>query len=144
MKYVVDTNIINWLIDGTINSAALPCDGEFVATHIQIDEINRTSDEDRRARLFLALTATIRELSPAESAVMDISRFDWCKMGDGVIYASIKNELDAKNGGRPSNIRDALIAEVAIVNGFTLLTADADLAEAAKNHKGAVRHLQSN
>jgi predicted nucleic acid-binding protein len=141
MKYVVDTNIINWLIDGKIDRAALPSDGKFVATHIQVDEINRTSDEDRRARLSLTLISTIRELLPTESAVMDISRFDWCKMGDGVIYTSIKNELDAENGERRSNIRDALIAEVAIVNGFTLLTADADLAEIAKNHKGVVRHF---
>lgn len=141
MKYVVDTNVINWLVDGKIDRAALPGDGEFVATHIQIDEINRTSDEDRRARLFLILTSIIPELLPTESAVMNISRFDWCKMGDGVIYTSIKNELDTKNGGRRSNIHDALILEVAIVNGFTLLTADADLAEAAKNHKGTVRHF---
>src|SRR5947209_5918134 len=141
MKYVVDTNLINWLIDGKIDRSALPSDGEFVATHIQVDEINRTSDEDRRARLSLILISTIRELLPTESMVWDISRFDWCKMGDGVVYTSIKNELDAKNGGRRSNIHDALIAEVAIVNGFTLLTADADLAEAARNHKGLVWHF---
>ena len=141
MKYVVDTNIINWLIDGKIDRAALPGDGEFVATHIQIDEINRTSDEDRRARLFLTLTSTIRELLPTETTVLDISRLDWCKLGDGVIYTSIKNQLDARNGGRRGNIHDALIAEVAIVNEFTLLTADADLAEIAKNHKGTVRHF---
>ena len=138
---MVDTNVINWVVDGKIDRAALPGDVQFVATHIQIDEINRTSDEDRRARLFLVLTSTIRKLLPTESAVMDISRFDWCKMGDGVIYASIKNELDAKNGGRRNNIHDALISEAAIVNGFTLLTADLDLAEAAKNHKGTVRHF---
>lgn len=141
MKYVVDTNIINWLIDGKIARSTLPADGEFVATHLQIDEINRTSDEDRRARLIITLTSTIRELLPTESAVMDISRFDWCKMGDGVIYTSIKNALDSKNGGRRSNIQDALTAEVAIVNGFTLLTADTDLAKAAQNHKGVVRHF---
>ena len=140
MKYVVDTNVINWLVDGKIDRAALPSDGEFVATHIQIDEINRTSDEERRARLFLILTSTIRELLPTESAVTDVSRFDWCKLGDGVIYTSIKNELDAKNGGRRNNIHDALIAEVVIVNGYTLLTADADLVAAARNHKGTVHH----
>ena len=141
MKYVVDTNVINWLIDAKIDRAALPNDGEFVATHIQIDEINRTSDEERRARLFLTLASTIRELLPTETTVLDTSRLDWCKLGDGVIYTSIKNQLDAKNGGRRSNIHDALIAEVAIVNGFILLTADADLAEVTKNHKGSVRHF---
>jgi hypothetical protein len=49
MKYVLDTNIINWLIDGRVKRESLPSDGEFVATHIQIDEINRTSEEDAPA-----------------------------------------------------------------------------------------------
>jgi len=62
-------------------------------------------------------------------------------LGDGAIYESIKGQLDTKNGGRRSNIHDALIAEVAIVNGFTLLTADADLAEIATNHRGTVRRF---
>lgn len=141
MKYVVDTNVINWLVDGKIDRSALPEGGEFVATHIQIDELNRTSDEDRRARLFLILTSTIGELLPTESAIMGTSRFNWCKMGDGVVYSSIKKELDAINGGRRSNIHDALIAEVAIINGFTLLTADGDLANAARNNKGMVQHF---
>lgn len=141
MKYVVDTNVINWLVDGRIERTALPEEGEFVATHVQIDEINKTSNEDRRARLFLILASVIRELLPTESAVCDISRFDWCKLGDGVIYTSIKSELDVKNGGRLSNIQDALIAEVAIINGFTLLTADAGLAEVARNHKGMVCYI---
>lgn len=139
MKYVVDTNIINWLIDRKIEPATLPTDGEFVATHIQVDELNRTSNEERRARLFLTLTTTIRELLPTETTILDVSRLDWCKLGDGLVYTSIKNHLDAKNGGRRNNIHDALIAEVAIVNGFTLLTADGDLAEVTENHQGAVR-----
>jgi predicted nucleic acid-binding protein len=70
--------------------------------------------------------------------VCDVSRLDWCKVSDGCIYTSVRSQLDAKNGGRRSNIHDALIAEVAIANGFTLLTADADLAEIAREHGGAV------
>jgi predicted nucleic acid-binding protein len=142
MKYVIDTNIINWLIDDRIDRTRLPADGEFVATHIQIDEINRTSDADRRARLILALTSTIRELLPTETTILEVSRLDWCKLGDGVLYTSVKNELDAENGGRRGNIQDALIAEVAVMNGFTLLTADTDLAEVTKHHNGMVHTLQ--
>jgi len=141
MKYVVDTNIINWLVDAKIDRAALPSDGPFVATHIQIDELNRTSNEERRARLFLVLASTIPELVPTESAVLDVSRFDHCKLGDGVIYTAIKNALDVRNGGRRANIHDALIAEVAIKNGHTLLTADTELAEVAREHCGNVRHI---
>lgn len=141
MKYVVDTNIINWLVDAKIDRAALPSDGTIIATHIQIDELNRTADEERRARLFLVLASTIREVVPTESAVLDVSRFDNCKLGDGVIYNSIKAALDARNGGRRANIHDALIAEVAIKNSYMLLTADTDLAEVTRDHKGRVRHF---
>lgn len=141
MKYVLDTNIINWLIDGKVDRLALPADSEFVATHIQIDEINRTSNEDRRARLFLTLASTIRELLPTETTVLDVSRLDWCKLGDGEVYSSIKAALDARNGGRRGNIQDALIAEVAVANGYGLITADTDLAEVTSAHGGSVLHL---
>src|SRR4029077_12365664 len=50
MKYLVDTSVFNWLADGWIQSENLPPDGCFAITHIQIDEINRVRDEDRRAR----------------------------------------------------------------------------------------------
>ena len=139
MKYVVDTNIVNWLVDGKIEKAALPGDGEFVATHVQIDEINRTSDEERRARLFLALASSLSGLLPTETTVADVSRFDFSKLGDGVLYTAIRAKLDAMNGGQPSNIRDALIAEVTIVNSHTLLTADRDLAKVAEENGGMVR-----
>jgi len=35
MKYVVDTNIINRLLDGTIRIEELPTNGRFVASHVQ-------------------------------------------------------------------------------------------------------------
>jgi len=77
MKYLVDTNIVNWLIDGKIDNATLPSDGQFIATHIQIDEINKTSDEERRARLFLTLAQSLSGLVQTETAVADVSRFDF-------------------------------------------------------------------
>lgn len=138
MKYVLDTNVINWLVDGKIKDTILPSDGEFVATHVQIDEINRTSNEERRARLFLTLASSLSGLLPTETVVADVSRWDWSKPGDGSTYNSIKARLDALNGARPSNIRDALIAEVCIVNSHTLLTADQVLAKVASDHGGIV------
>ena len=138
-KYVVDTNVINWLVDGRINGTMLPSDGEFVATHVQIDEINRTSNEERRARLFLTLASSLSGLLPTETVVADVSRGDWSKPGDGKVYNSIKTGLDAINGAKPSNVRDALIAEVCIVNSHTLLTADQDLAKVASTYGGMVR-----
>ena len=128
-KYVLDTNIINWLIDGKIDKSAMSGDGEFVATTIQIDEINRTLDKERRFRLFVTLASSLSGLLQTETTVF----------GNGVISTSIKNQLDGMNRGNPSNSRDALMAEASIVNSHTLLTADRDLAKVTGEHGGMVR-----
>ena len=91
--------------------------------------------------MILTLASTIRELLPTATTVLDVSRLDWCKLGDGEVYTSIKNALDARNGGRHANIRDALIAEVAITNGYGLVTADTDLADVARERGGEVIHV---
>jgi len=56
-RYVVDTSVFNWLADSLIEKSALPSDGGFAITHIQMDEINKTKDEERRARLMLVQAA---------------------------------------------------------------------------------------
>ena len=137
-KYLVDTSVFNWLTDSLIAIDQLPADGGFAITHIQVDEINKTKDEERRARLALTQARLHCKLLLTESLVLDVSRLDHAKMGDGRLYASLKTELDALNGGTNSNARDALIAEVAIVNAYTLLTADADLRSATEKHGGKV------
>jgi predicted nucleic acid-binding protein len=139
MKYLVDTNIINWLVDRNIDGTLLPSDGEFFVTHIQIDEINKTSDEERRARLFLTLASSLSGVIPTETTIIGRSRIGRSKLGNGEVYTSIKSKLDAINGGRRSNINDALIAEVSIVNSHTLLTADIDLASVTEEQGGAVK-----
>ena len=138
MKYVVDTSIINKLVDGSVLSSDLPSDGEFIATHIQIDELNSTKDEERRAKLFLKFASVVENIVPTETFVLGTSRLDHGKLGEGEIYESIKKQLDSMNGGKPNNRMDALIAEVAIKNEYTLLTADHHLASVVKEHSGKV------
>lgn len=140
MKYVVDTNIINWLVDGTVQPEDLPSDGEFVVTHVQIDELNRTRDEERRARLFIKFATTVNGVVPTESMVAGISRIGLSKVSDGSLFSSLRAALDTRNGGKRNNAHDALIAEVAVTNGYVLVTADADLAEVVQQHGCKVRH----
>lgn len=142
MKYVVDTNIFNRLIDGLLSTDDLPSDGEFVATHIQHDELNQTSDTNRKERLLLKFSKVVDAVVPTESAVLGISKFDQCKLSEGRLYQSIKTKLDLKNKGKQNNPQDALIAEVAISRKWTLLTADNDLARVAETHGGAVRFFK--
>ena len=47
------------------------------------------------------------------------------------------------NKSKPNNLQDVLIAEVAIVNGFTLLTADGDLSEVVKHHGGMAAYFKA-
>jgi predicted nucleic acid-binding protein len=124
-----------------IDTEDIPPDAELVATHVQVDELNKTRDEDRRARLFLRFVTTVGSIVPTESTVLDVSRLDYSKLGDGVLYARVKADLDSLNKGKPNNSQDALIAEVAIANGYTLLTADRDLSVVAQKHGCTVQHF---
>jgi len=143
MPYIVDTNIFNRLVDGIITPDDLPSDGLFVATHVQIDEINNTNDKERRARLFLKFVEVGPKIVPTESFVLEVSRLDHGKLSDGVLFAKLKQDLDTMNKSKPNNVQDVLIAEVAIVNGFTLLTADGDLCEVVKRHGGMTAYFKA-
>jgi predicted nucleic acid-binding protein len=114
-----------------------------VATHVQVDELNKTRDEERRARLFLRFATTVDSVIPTESFVLDVSLLDYSKLGDGGLYGTLKAELDSLNKGKTNNAQDALIAEVAIANGYTLLTADYHLAEVTRKYGGTVRYFAS-
>jgi hypothetical protein len=45
LPYMLDTNIFNHILDGTIDISELTkLRGEFFVTHIQLDELNATPD----------------------------------------------------------------------------------------------------
>lgn len=143
IRYVVDTSVFNWLADSKIEKSALPSDGGFAITHIQMDEINKTKDEERRVRLLLVQASLHCKLLPTQSFVFDVSRFDHAKLGDGKLFTSLRSELDVLNGKKKNNVRDSLIAEVAIANRYALLTADQDLKSATEKHGGKVIFFRS-
>jgi hypothetical protein len=116
MKYVVDTCVINMLVDGAIIPETLPRDGEFAATHIQRDELTNTRDPNRRAKLLEKFSDTIDEIIPTESFVLGTSKLAQANLSDGLFYEAIKAALDEKNGGKRNNLQDALIADVAAKN----------------------------
>ncbi len=143
MSYVVDTNIFNKLVDGVFRIEDLPSDGPYLATHVQVDELNNTKDAERRARLFLMFAEVRPQVVPTESFVWDVSRWDHGKWSDGILYEKLKQKLDDLNKSKANNARDILIAEVAIANEHTLLTADRDLATIVKEQGGKVIFLNA-
>lgn len=134
MKYVVDTCVINRLVDETLSLDQLPDDGEYLASHVQVDEIKRTKNDARRAQLLAMFSTVIDVAVPTESLVVGISIVGAAKVSDGKGYTALKASLDALNKGKSNNAQDVLIAEVGLNNGFTLITADKDLAQAASKH----------
>ena len=138
-KYVVDTSLINKLVDGSIGVDELPKDGLFVASHIQHDELNRTKNPERRTKLLEKFTEIIHEVLPTETFVIGISRLDEGKLGDGISYEAVKKELDSLNGSKGNNAEDALIAEIAMKNSYVLLTADFHLYQVAYKH--GIEHM---
>lgn len=133
MNCILDTNIFNWLVDGRISIEQLP-KGTRYATHVQIDELSRTTDEARRTGLLSQFAVLQPRIVPTETAAWGVSRWGGSKWGEGNEYQCLKAELDAKNSRKPNNVQDALIAEVAIINKYILVTADADLAQVAEGH----------
>ena len=118
-KYMFDTNIFNDMVDGKLEiSDIVNCKKvEIYVTHIQIDEINKCSDEDKRARLSMFMVKIKPILIPTSSCVFDVSRFDESKFGDGIIFNKIKK-------GNINQVEDSLIGETAIKEGIVLVTND--------------------
>lgn len=151
LGYILDTNVFNKLVDGEIQKSDLPPNGKFFATHVQIDELNKTVDEDRRARLFLQFFESSAQIIKTESFIVGVSRLGQGKIGSATVYKKIRKELDLKKK-RTSNIQDAMIAEVAILNELTLITFDLNLKTVAENNgcqtliieKNKVKSAQSN
>jgi predicted nucleic acid-binding protein len=121
MKLIFDSNAFDDLLIGTINIAQLVQGGhEIYVTHIQIDEINKCSNEEKRARLFNYITELRPIKIPTESFVVGKSRIGHAKIGDGDLMDEIRN-------GNIKHTSDALIGEVAIKNQLTLITNDVRL-----------------
>jgi hypothetical protein len=150
-RFMFDTNVFNRILDGQLSMDANRCPILAYATHIQRDEINNTTDRDRRTRLlevfheettesvptnsFVLGTSRLDEaclardrVIPTSSAVWDTSRWDEASWGDeDSIFALMKAELDSLNRGKVNNVQDILIAETALKKKLTLVTDDSHL-----------------
>lgn len=138
-RYIFDTNIFNRIADGAIDAAELGGATNLFATHIELNELQRTGRDERRDRLLRVFEAVGPKRIPTESAVWGVSEWGGGKWtADDNLYQPIVEALNAENGGKPNNTHDALIAETAIRNDLTLVTEDRDLAKVAVQHGGVV------
>lgn len=136
---MLDTNIFDRLAKGQLDICKLPNDGEFYATSVQIQELNKTDDVDLRTILndkFSELGPTLDQIQTTLWGFSGWGQGGWSAVGE--YFEKIKSFLDLANKKKRSNTADALIGEVSLVNNHTLITTDKDLAAAVEVHGGKV------
>jgi hypothetical protein len=138
MSHILDTNIFNWLREGRLQIGDLPASRPYIATNIQISELNKTKNEAIRNQLLEIFTAIAPKIHPTETFVADVSSVDLDKVGGGKLYEKLRAALNILNGSKQNNVQDALIGEVALLQGLTLITADGDFAKVVQEHDGSV------
>ena len=141
MKYMLDTSPFNRLADGLLKVEELPPGSELVATYVQIEEINRTKDEQRRLQLLITFTHLEPTMEHTASFIWGKTPWGLAPFGIGESFNELKAELDFRNKSKPSNTNDALIAETALTKGYGLVTADRDLAEVFAKRSAHVMHV---
>jgi predicted nucleic acid-binding protein len=138
--YMLDTTVFNDLLDGKLSFEFL-ANHRLLVTGIQADELHRTSDPKRRAKLF----ATYEVVNPskvlAASFALDIegAGLDQAYWNDGsgkfekMLYRL--RELDSGKSNL-NQLRDILIAETAIKNNAILITRDRNLRQVVSEFGG--------
>ena len=139
MASMLDTNVFNALLDGRLQLCDVDPGGTFVVTHVQLDELRATSTASRRQQLIAQFSSVAADMVPTETAVWGLSDWNGAKWGEGAVFETLLAALNAKNNSKPNNVKDALIAEVAIANGHTLATSDRDLADVVMSLGGKVQ-----
>ncbi len=123
---MLDTSLFNRVVDGAYAIDRLPRDAPFFITHIQRDELNATSNISRKMLLLETLGMLHPESLPTESGVVGVSRVGEFKASEAVTYEAIKAAM-LKAQPQKDHTNDSLIAETAILNGYTLVTSDGNL-----------------
>ena len=131
--YMLDTNLFNGLVDDKVSLNKFQ-GKKLMATHVQRDELNATSERTRRANLLSMFEFISADSIPTNTSVWDDTVWDGGKWSEqDKLYEKMLAELkklDKAAGKRPTAInqsRDVRIAETAIKNNLTLVTDDKNL-----------------
>ena len=134
LKCMFDSNIFDEFIDRPEYVELITGSVDVVATHIQRDQINDTPCAEKRMKLCRIFHDLVPDephvrgkgLVSTESAVWNISKWNsakWSSGGDLIeqLRGSVKPDAGRSYVRKTT---DALIAETAIKNSFTLVTKD--------------------
>ena len=131
MNCMLDTNIFNDILNKNIRLSSIRENIKCFVTHIQLDEIKQTQNEERKKKLLEIFNKVTDKKIPTDTFVLGVSRLGQAKLSNGKLYKSILDKLNKKNKNKKNNDKDVLIAETAKNNGFALITHDMDLFKVA-------------
>jgi len=122
IKIMFDSDILNKIVEGELNINEFLNDKnfEFYATHIQLKQIARCKNKEKKAKLMSSFFKINPIIIPTESAVFDISQFDYAKYSNG-------NTLEELKKNNKKHTEDALIGETTLKNNIILVTNDKTL-----------------
>jgi hypothetical protein len=129
-RVVVDANAIDPIVDlpgayEVMRSSVDQGQLEVLFTHITIDELAATPDEDRRS-LLLLLLVDLGHLIPTGAFVLGFSRLSFARLtSDG-------EAVEAFRSGNIDHTRDALVAATAQFERCALVTSDQRLTNRAR------------
>lgn len=141
-SFMFDTNIFNHVLDNRVDIAPFVGKARFFATHIQLDELSRTSDQGRKTSLLAVFEKVSQDNVSTKTFVLGTSKLDRTEISKGILYSKMKNQLDQLNKTKANNIEDALIAETVIKNDLTLVTDDQKLSQVTKQNGGFCLNLK--
>lgn len=135
INFMFDTTVFNDILSKKINMEKFPEKFHYFVTHIQWDELNRTSDLEVKENLLKIFELIEIQEIPTESTSFDISKFNKAKFGNGKTFEELRR-------GKLKHTQDALIAETAMKNNLILVTNDKELLRKVKKLKGKVVALE--
>lgn len=102
---------------------------EILFTHITLEELAATKDEDRRGHLLVTLV-DLGRMVPTGAAVYDFSRLNHCRVSEDDDCGA----FEAFRSGNIRHTRDALTAATARFEKCALVTFDERLTKRAAEH----------
>ncbi|MGC2460109.1 MAG: PIN domain-containing protein [Steroidobacteraceae bacterium] len=134
--FMLDTSTINWILDQEVSAGDWTLRGPVVVTDVQLLELMQTPLPERRESL-LGVLSILRPSVILPDALAPMAYDFGLGLEEETYQRSLGRQarlMAAALGDRfERNFRDALIAEAALANALTLVTADAKLARMARS-----------
>ncbi len=123
LKFILDTNIFDAILKDHISLELIRKKGEMYVTNAQISELKNTPNQDKRFQL-LAIIENLKPIRLNLASGIWMDDFYWDDNQPWIDDISDTCKLLTGNATNKKRWKDALIGDVAKVNGLVLITND--------------------